>query len=238
MAERRMFAKSVINSARFLRMPQTSRLLYYDLGMAADDDGIVEAFTVLRTTGAAEDDLRVLATRGFITVLDDDLVSYILDWNTNNQIRKDRYTPSVHADLLVKITDVNQSATNGIPIGNQRLPQVSLEEESRDKGSGVKKNKAAKPPVHARGQYGWVKLTDEQYARLVTDLGQEEADRCIAYVDECAQSTGNKNKWRDWNLTVRRCHRDGWGKQAKKPTRFGYDISDPRNYKFEEGDSL
>ena len=238
MAERRMFAKSVINSARFLRMPQTSRLLYYDLGMAADDDGIVEAFTVIRTTGAAEDDLRVLATRGFITVLDDDLVSYILDWNTNNQIRKDRYTPSVHADLLVKIAGVNQSSTNGLPNDNQRLPQVSLEEDSRDKGSGVKKNKATKPPVHARGQYGWVKLTDEQYARLVTDLGQEEADRCIAYVDECAQSTGNKNKWRDWNLTVRRCHRDGWGKQAKKPARFGYDISDPRNYKFEEGDSL
>ena len=68
MAERRMFSKSVINSARFLRMPQTSRLLYYDLGRAADDDGIVEAFTVLRTTGAAEDDLRVLASRGFVTV--------------------------------------------------------------------------------------------------------------------------------------------------------------------------
>lgn len=39
-----MFAKSVINSARFLTMPPSSRLLYYDLGMAADDDGVVEAF--------------------------------------------------------------------------------------------------------------------------------------------------------------------------------------------------
>ena len=43
MAERRMFAKAVINSARFLRMPATARLLYYDLGMAADDDGVVES---------------------------------------------------------------------------------------------------------------------------------------------------------------------------------------------------
>ena len=40
MAERRMFAKSVINSARFLMMPASSRLLYYDFGMSADDDGI------------------------------------------------------------------------------------------------------------------------------------------------------------------------------------------------------
>lgn len=68
MAERRMFAKSVIGSARFLRMPPTSRLLYYDLGMQADDDGVVEAFSVMRTTGATEDDLKVLASKGFVTV--------------------------------------------------------------------------------------------------------------------------------------------------------------------------
>ena len=59
MAERRMFAKSITGSARFLRMPVSSRLLYYDLGMAADDDGIVEAFSILRLSGATEDDLRV-----------------------------------------------------------------------------------------------------------------------------------------------------------------------------------
>ena len=80
MAERRMFAKSVIGSARFLRMPPTSRLLYYDLGMQADDDGVVEAFSVMRTTGATEDDLKVLASKGFVTVMNDDLVTYITDW--------------------------------------------------------------------------------------------------------------------------------------------------------------
>ena len=126
MAERRMFAKSIIGSARFLRMPQTSRLLYYDLGMAADDDGIVEAFTVLRTTGAAEDDLRVLATRGFITVLNEELVSYITDWNINNQLRKDRYHPSIYSELLVKLEDGNQSAPIWQPDGNQRETEVSI----------------------------------------------------------------------------------------------------------------
>lgn len=67
MAERRMFAKSVIGSARFLRMPATSRLLYYDLGMDADDDGVVEAFSVMRKTGATDDDLRVLASKASTT---------------------------------------------------------------------------------------------------------------------------------------------------------------------------
>ena len=91
MAERRMFARAVTSGARFLRMPVTSRLLYYDLGMAADDDGCVEAFAVMRMTGATEDDLKVLVSKGFVRVVNEDLVVYITDWQANNQIRKDRY---------------------------------------------------------------------------------------------------------------------------------------------------
>ena len=115
MAERRMFAKSITNSAKFLRMPATTRLLYYDLGMNADDDGVVEAFSVLRLTGAQEDDLRVLVSRGYITILNEDLVSLINDWKTNNFIRPDRYHPSIYSELLVCISENDDS--DGIPVG-------------------------------------------------------------------------------------------------------------------------
>ena len=110
MAERRMFSRTVVGSARFLRMPQTSRLLYYDLGMAADDDGVVEAFTVIRTTGAAEDDLRILVSKGFVKILNKDLVSYITDWKQNNYIKKDRYHQSVYFNLLVQVLCADDSA--------------------------------------------------------------------------------------------------------------------------------
>ena len=130
-----MFAKSVINSARFLTMPPSSRLLYYDLGMAADDDGVVEAFTVMRTTGAADDDLRVLVSKGFVSLLNDELVAYITDWSTNNQIRKDRYQPSIYKNLLVKLGD-----------GNQRSTQYRLGKDSLGKVSTGEENKAATPP--------------------------------------------------------------------------------------------
>ncbi len=76
-------------------------------------------------------------------------------------------------------------------------------------------------PARPRGEYGWVMLSDAQYETLIAELGREEAERCIAYVDECAQSTGNKNRWRDWALTVRRCHRDGWGLQTGGRGRAG-----------------
>lgn len=71
---------------------------------------------------------------------------------------------------------------------------------------------------HKYGRYGRVLLSSEEYGRLVRDYGQAEADRCIAHVDELAQSTNNKNGWKDWNLVVRRCHRDGWGRKAQ-PTK-------------------
>lgn len=129
MAERRMFAKSVIGSARFLRMPSTSRLLYYDLGMQADDDGIVEAFSVMRTTGATEDDLRVLASKGFVTVLNDDLVTYIADWRRNNLIKNDRYHPSVYHEMLVQLNDGTQVEPTWNPIGTQMEPEVRLSKD-------------------------------------------------------------------------------------------------------------
>ncbi len=100
MANRRMFSGAVIGSARFLQMGQSARLLYYDLGMYADDEGIVEAFTVMRMTGASEDDLKLLAAKGFIIILNAELVTYICDWKKNNMIRSDRRQPSMYAKLL------------------------------------------------------------------------------------------------------------------------------------------
>ena len=66
MAERRMFSKTVTNAARFLMMPASARLFYYDLGMAADDDGIVEAFVVMRISGADMSDLELLEKKGYV----------------------------------------------------------------------------------------------------------------------------------------------------------------------------
>lgn len=72
---------------------------------------------------------------------------------------------------------------------------------------------------HKRGEYGWVKLTDEEFERLRQDLGDAELQRCISYIDESAQATGNKNKWKDWNLVIRKCSRDGWGLSRRPPPR-------------------
>ena len=100
MAIRRMFSKTVVGSGRFLRMRLESQLLYYHLGMEADDDGYVEAYGRLRLNGCTEENLKELEKAGFVTVCDwEDLVVYILDWRRNNLIRADRYTPSIYREV-------------------------------------------------------------------------------------------------------------------------------------------
>lgn len=158
MAERRMFAKSIINAGRFLRMPPTSRLLYYDLGMAADDDGVVEAYSVMAQTKATEDDLRVLVAKGYVRILNDDLVSQICDWSTNNLIRGDRYRKSIYAELISPQPSDNQMAPkprqDGThmeptwnPHDNQMEPQDRLGKDRLGKVSLGEEYTAAQPPT-------------------------------------------------------------------------------------------
>ena len=151
MAERRMFSKRVVRSARFLKMPSSSRDLYWQLGIEADDDGIVEAFNVMRLIGASEDDLRVLVAKNFVQILNDDLVAYITDWNENNKIRADRKIDSIYKDLLlqlnpdVKLVEPRERAdrkrigtSHGQPM--DRIGEVSIVEESIGKEKLVKES--------------------------------------------------------------------------------------------------
>lgn len=103
MAEKRMFSKTIINSGKFLKMPPSSRALYFHLGLEADDDGVVEVWPVMEMTNASADDFNLLVTKGFIKVLNDDLVSFIPDWRIHNSIRPDRKKDSIYKDLLVSM---------------------------------------------------------------------------------------------------------------------------------------
>lgn len=141
MANRRMFSQKITSSARFLKMPVDSQTLYFHLGMNADDDGVVEAWSVLKSTGSPEDNLRVLVSKGFIKPLNDDLVSYILDWSEHNRIRPDRLQPSFYRELLMQILPDVQLVTPrtrtdllpaGRPVDNQWTAQVRLGKDSKD----------------------------------------------------------------------------------------------------------
>ena len=104
MAERRMFAKSIVDSDAFLDMPVTARLLYYDLAMRADDDGFVNSpKKIMRIIGAAQDDLKLLAAKKFIIPFDNGVV-VIKHWRIHNYIRKDTYTETNYKEQKAMLT--------------------------------------------------------------------------------------------------------------------------------------
>ena len=110
MAERRMFAKTIIDSDAFLDMPVTARLLYYDLSMRADDDGFVNSpKKIMRMIGASQDDLSILCLRKFIIPFDNGIV-VIKHWRIHNYIRKDTYSPTPYTDEMnMLIVDENKA---------------------------------------------------------------------------------------------------------------------------------
>lgn len=101
-------------------------------------------------------------------------------------------------------------------------PKEKEKENENEKKNEKEKESILRPgaaPAEAEktvyGKFGWIRLSAQEHARLLGELGQAELDRCIAYIDESAQSTGNKNHWLDWEVVLRRCHTNGWGLERR-----------------------
>lgn len=162
MAERRMFAKTIIDSDAFLDMPMSARLLYYDLSMRADDDGFVNSpKKIMRMIGATQDDLSILIVRKFIIPFDNGVV-VIKHWYIHNYIRKDTYSETPYKeqkDLLefdenksyrlkndpdtFRQLPVDESSTQ-VSIGKYRLDKVSEGKDST--GNNI-------PPLPPAGEF-------------------------------------------------------------------------------------
>lgn len=110
MAERRMFAKSIVDSDAFIDMPMSARLLYYDLGMRADDDGFVNSpKKIMRMIGATNDDMNILIMRKFVIEFENGVV-VIKHWRIHNYIQRDRYKPTNYKEQMEQLeTDENGS---------------------------------------------------------------------------------------------------------------------------------
>lgn len=141
MAERRMFAKTIIDSDAFLDMPHSTQLLYFHLAMRADDDGFINnPKNIMRMVGCKDDDMSVLITKKFLIPFESGVV-VIKHWKIHNYIAKDRYKETKYKKekALLKL-DENNSYTECIQpvyeletqdrLGKDRIGKVSKEQES------------------------------------------------------------------------------------------------------------
>lgn len=144
MAERRMFAKTIVLSDAFLDMPLSARCLYFTLGMLADDDGFVNSpKSIMRQAGASTDDLNLLMAKRFILAFESGII-VIKHWRIHNYIQKDRYKESKYIEEKATLTlDQNGAYTECIQDVSTSDTQVRLGKD-RDRielGEGSKGKK-------------------------------------------------------------------------------------------------
>lgn len=101
MANHRMLSNRITGSAAFLQMPLETQALYFHLCVKADDDGVVEAYPILKILGVADDSLKILVSKDFVYPLNQELVLYVVNWLEHNKIRPDRLVKSIHRNLLL-----------------------------------------------------------------------------------------------------------------------------------------
>ena len=98
MAERRMFAKTILDSDSFLDMPLSTQALYFHLSMRADDDGFLNnSKKIQRMVGCSDDDLKLLIAKRFIIPFESGVV-VIKHWRIHNYIQSDRYKSTVYQE--------------------------------------------------------------------------------------------------------------------------------------------
>ena len=66
------------------------------------------------------------------------------------------------------------------------------------------------------GTYGRVKLTTDEYFKLINEFGEAFIKKQIDLLDEYVESNNNKNKYSNFNLVLRKSIREGWFKKNNK----------------------
>lgn len=224
MAERRMFAKTIIDSDAFLDMPLSAQALYFHLSMRADDDGFINnPKKIQRMVGASEDDAKLLIMKKFIIPFESGVV-VIKHWKIHNYIRNDRYKETVyHEEKAMLKIDQNKAYTLGIPNGNQMDTQVRLGKDSIELGkdsidipeaetaSLTQPKQKKKPTKHKYGEYKNVLLTDDELEKLKTNY--QNYDELITYLDEYIEMKGYKAK--SHYLAIRKWVVDAVSRQSR-----------------------
>ena len=138
LAERRMFAKTIIDSDAFIDMPLSTQALYFHLSMRADDDGFINnPKKIQRMIGASDDDLKMLVAKRFIIPFESGIV-VIKHWRIHNYIRGDRKKDTVYPEEMSMLVEKENGAYSlkseePIPVGyldNETLRQKAYRESS------------------------------------------------------------------------------------------------------------
>ncbi|MGE5822820.1 MAG: replisome organizer [Nitrososphaerota archaeon] len=204
MAERRMFAKTIIDSDAFLEMPSSTQNLYFHLGMRADDDGFLNnPKKIQRMINASDDDLKVLFAKNFLIPFESGIV-VIKHWRLHNYLRSDRYKPTVYRDEMEKLAIKENGAYTykivGIPDVDQCETQVRLGKDSIELGKDS--NIDDKSSTHTTHQRFKIPTVEEVRQYCEERHNGVNPDRFIDFYASKGWLVG-KSPMKDWRAAVR-----------------------------------
>ena len=206
-----MFNVDIVGSDAFLDLPHTAQALYFQLGMRADDDGFVgNPKTIQRIAGTKASDLELLVKKRFLLQFPSGVV-VIKHWKINNQIQKDRYTPTVYTEeyqsLYIKdnksYTEMDKGCIQSV---SEMDTQISIDKNRLDKNSrGGEK--------HAHGFFANVLLTDDELQKLAAEIPnyEEYIEKLSHYIES------NGKKYKSHYATILMWHRKDREKQPAAP---------------------
>lgn len=180
MAERRMFARAIIDSDAFLDMPLSTQALYFHLSMNADDEGFVgNPKKIQKMIGARDDDYQILVSKRFILAFPSGII-VIKHWKINNYIQADRFKSTTYIEEKATLTlDLKKAYVERIQNVSKMYAQYRIGKDSIGEDS--------------IGGAGESVLTKEDYDELVSNLGKTDTDyyiqRIIAFKKKKPEAT-------------------------------------------------
>ena len=178
--------------------------------------------------------LNLFQSLGMIEIIDNKI--YLTNWERHQNVkaleemrektrkrvaehRKNKQLKECNNNVTLQETDGNVTSnvfcSISNSISNSNIDSLDNKDTSIDSinnnNTNIPKNKEE---FNKYGEYGWVKLKPSQYDKLKADFPSVDIDNQIKLLDEYVQSNGNKNKYKDFNLVIRRSIRDGWFTKA------------------------
>ena len=204
MAKKRMFNIDIVGSDAFLDMAHESQALYLQLSMRADDDGFIgNPKTVVRIAGVSNAAFEELLQKRFILQFQSGVV-VVKHWKINNDIKRDRYSPTVYTDEFQMLSTKENKAYTERNVNVSTLDtQYSIDKNSKDKDSIVLCK-------HAHGFFSNVFLTDEEMQKLSSEIPNldDYIERLSNYL------ANNKKEYKSHCATIRNWYRRDVDKTA------------------------
>lgn len=159
--------------------------------------------------------LKIFEAMKLITILDNGTI-FMLDIQkmigsiSSEGIRKQEYRERIEREKMLG-TNVGQcpnilsliSNTNNNSLDNT----INLVE---NKEINNKETKETKSTRHKYGKYQRILLTNDEYDKLSEEFGVDYIDKVIERLDEYVEENNNKNKYKNFNLVIRKAIRDNW----------------------------